>query len=179
MPTLTVLLGVPGAGKTTWTGANPQPGRVVCSTERLRIDRTLTARQGGVVRYLAGLRTRADRALRAGHDVLVDGCNTRKADRTMWLRIANNTNAQTHLVVFDTPLPLALQAQKGRAHPVPDDKIRAYHSEYLAAVKAIRHEGWDRITYVRRTNNGETATSNETSVRVVDGNAQPKRVSKW
>src|SRR5690242_20111617 len=97
-PTLTVLCGPPGAGKTTWTEANQTPGLVVCSTERLRVDRKLRAREGGLVAYLARLRVKAERALRDGSDVLVDGCNTRAGDRSSWLRIARECNANTHLV---------------------------------------------------------------------------------
>ena len=163
MVTLTVLMGPPGAGKTTWMQANPgSPGRVLCSTERLRTNQAMQSKQAAIVAYLATLRRRAEQGLRAGHDVLVDGCNTRRGDRTGWLRIARECSARTHLVVFDTPLPELLRVQIERGDKgVPEYKVRQYHQEYLRALPAIPREGWARVTHVRRVS------------------PQPKSVSKW
>jgi predicted kinase len=171
--TLWVLCGPPGAGKTTWTEANPVAGRVVCSTERLRTDRKLRSREGGLVAYLAGLRTKAQRALWLGSDVLVDGCNTRAGDRSTWLRIARECNASTHLVVFHTPLPTLLQVQIARGRDGADaNKVRTYYQEWQRALVAVRTEGWGSTTHVRRTDNG-------TGNVVVDMGTEYKRVSKW
>jgi len=171
VPVLTVMMGPPGAGKTTWIAANIGPDVVVCSTERIRTDAKLKASQGGMVAYLAGLRRRAEQGLGAGRDVLVDGCNTRRQDRTTWLRIARERGASTHLVVVDAPLSDLLRAQRerGRRNGVPEEKVRKYHIEYQRALHTIHREGWSAITTVRR---GE-----EPAPLVLD--PQPLRVSKW
>lgn len=161
MPTLTVLMGPPGAGKTTWTEANLAPGQVLCSTERLRHDRRMHDRPGALVRYLAQLRVKAEDALRAGRSVLVDGCNTRKGDRSTWLALARDCGAQTELVVFDTPLAVVLAVQAARAAPVAEAKVREYHAQHQAALRVIGREGWRRVIHVRR------------------GAPRPRRVSSW
>lgn len=150
MPTLTVMLGVPGSGKSTWIAANQRPDQVICSTERMRTDVRLTHQSGALVAYLSGLQRKARRALAGGHDVLIDGCNTRRQERSRWLNVAREQAAVTHLVVVDTPLATALAAQRTRAHPVPEDKVAGYYQDFTQALAVIESEGWQHITYVRR-----------------------------
>jgi predicted kinase len=161
MPTLTVLMGPPGAGKTTWTETNLAPGQVLCSTEPIRRNRAMHQRQGAIVAYLANLRAKAETALAEGRDAVVDGCNTRRGDRSTWLALARRYRASTRLVVFATSLEAMLAAQRTRTHPVADDKVRSYYEEFRRAEVAIRREGWGQIEYVRRTG------------------IQPRRVSNW
>lgn len=142
-------MGPPGAGKTTWTDANLGV-QVLCSTERIRRDRSMHERSGAIVVYLAKLRAKAEESLAAGRDALVDGCNTRRGDRSTWLTLARKHDARTRLVVLDTPLDALLAAQRARAHPVAEDKVRGYHEEFRRALGVIRGEGWDQIDYVRR-----------------------------
>lgn len=153
-------MGPPGAGKTTWTETN-LGGQVLCSTERIRRDRAMHGRPGGVVAYLAGLRGKAEQALASGRSAIVDGCNTRRGDRSTWLALARRHGAQTRLVVFDTPLDFLLDAQRTRSHPVAEDKVRGYHAEFEQALAVIRREGWGQIDHVRRAS------------------PQPRRVSSW
>lgn len=148
MATLTVLMGPPGAGKTTWLQANQRPGQVVCSTERLRTDRTLG--DPGIVAYMRALRTKATRALNAGHAVTVDGCHTRRSRRTLWLHIAHDHHAQLGLVVFHTPLAVLLAVQRQRTHGADEPRARAYHAEHTAALHQVTGEGWARIDHVHR-----------------------------
>ena len=152
------MLGMPGAGKTAWISANAQPDQVICSTERMRTDLSLSYKTGHLVAYINALRTKARRELAAGRDVLVDGCNTRTQERSIWLNMARDQGAATHLVVIDTPLDTALAAQRGRAHPVPDDKVVGYHRDFTRALALIESEGWQRITYVNRDGHRSTPT---------------------
>jgi predicted kinase len=138
-------------------------------------------RQGAMVAFLAGLRRKAERGLRDGHDVLVDGCNTRKGDRTGWVRIAREYGATPLLVVFHTPLPdlLRTQVERGKAG-VPEHKVRMYHMEYLRALPMLHTEGWARITHIRRDGSAVPITS--THVRSDDAPTcapQHKRISNW
>lgn len=163
MPTLTVLMGPPGAGKTTWIEANLAPGQVLCSTEPIRRNRAMHRRPGAIVSYLAGLRGKAERALSEGSDAVVDGCNTRRGDRTTWLGLARRYGASTRLVVFATSLDAMLAAQLEREHPVAEVKVRRYYEEFRRAEIAVRREGWGRIDYVRRDGLG----------------IKPRKVSRW
>ena len=162
-PILTVLMGPPGAGKTTWTEANLAPDEVLCSTEPIRRNRAMHVRQGAIVAYLAGLRAKAEKALSEGADAVVDGCNTRKGDRSTWLALARRYGASTRLVVFATSLDAMLAAQRTREHPVAEDKVRGYYEEFRRAEVAVRRESWGRIEYVRRS----------------APEMKPKKVSTW
>lgn len=164
--TLTVLMGPPGAGKTTWLQAN-QYGQVVCSTERLRTDPRLLRSQRGVVAFLAQLRDKAEDALAAGQDVVIDGCNTRRADRSLWLGIARRHGAQTHLVVLDTPAATTSAVQRARTRGVPEAKMQGYQADFARALRVIGREGWGAITHIRR--DGDCGR-----IRL-----EPKRVSSW
>lgn len=178
-PTLTVLLGPPGAGKTTWAAANQQPGQVLCSTERLRTDPTLTARPGALIAYLTGLRVKAHRALAGGQDVLVDACNTRTEERSVWLAIAREHHARTHLVVLDTPMGVLMGVQRTRGHPVAEAKMRRYQAEYQRAMINVRREGWSRITHIRRVVVPPRRSPPNEVVPEPGSSLQPRHVSSW
>ncbi len=157
MATLTALMGPPGAGKTTWVEANRQPGQVLCSTERLRLDPRMR-RPGALIAYVDRMRARARAGLMEGRDVLVDACNTRAMDRSVWLRIVRETGSEGHLVVLHTPREVLVQV----GH-VDEGKLRRYEDEYARALGAIEREEWGRIEHVHRE---------RTSLR-------PRTVSKW
>lgn len=146
MPTLTVLMGVPGSGKTTWVAANGG-GQVVCGTDRLRTDRFAGA---ATVAFIESLRTRARRALSAGQDVVVDGCNTRRNERTRWRELAHRHAAAAQLVVVHASLEQVLAVQQSRAQPVPAERVRGYHRDFTRSLASIGGEGWARIVHVRR-----------------------------
>jgi predicted kinase len=148
MSTLTVLMGTPGAGKTTWSTRNQHPAQLLCSTDRIRLDQ-LTDR--ATVAYIESLRVRARRALTRGHDVLVDACNTRRSERTRWRDLANQCHAGTHLVVLHADLATVLEVQRTRDQPVAPDRMRLYHRQLQQSLTTIAGEGWDRITHVQRT----------------------------
>lgn len=171
MVNLTVLMGPPGAGKTTWVEANPQPGRVLCSTERIRVDRAMRGKDGAIVAYLTALRAKARRALQGGYDVLVDGCNTRVGDRTGWLRVARECGATPELVVFHAPLSVLLDVQRNRGIAGASmDKMHTYYRDYQHGVRVVGSEGWARIVHVHR--NGRDNA-------IADAGPQPKRISAW
>jgi predicted kinase len=159
-----VLMGPPGAGKTTWIEQNRPPGSILCSTERIRQDPHL--RSGApAAAYLARMRARAAEALSEGRSVVVDGCNTRPQDRSTWLAMARTYGARAHLVVIHAGLPTLLAAQRTRAHPVAEDKVKGYYQQYRRALPVLHAERWDRIMHVHRSNG--TSTS------------RPRRVSNW
>lgn len=146
MTTLTVLMGVPGSGKTTWVGANAH-GRVVCGTDRLRTDRFTGP---ATAAFMESLRVRARRALASGLDVVVDGCNVRRNERSRWQGLARQHGAATELVVVHASLEDVLAVQRSRSQPVPEDRVRAYHRDFTRALSMIRSEGWARIVHVQR-----------------------------
>lgn len=143
--TLIVLMGVPGSGKTTWAKVNAN-GAVVCSTDRLRLDRGLT--DAGVVAYLNALRTKASRSLAAGLDVVVDGCNTRRDERARWLGTARVHRVAARLVVIHTSTETASAVQRDRTHAVGVEAMRTYQQRMHRALPWLHREGWDEVVHV-------------------------------
>jgi predicted kinase len=152
MPTLTVLMGVPGSGKTTWARTNA-PGQVLCSTDRLRTDRGLT--EAGVVAYLNALRSKAERSLAAGRDVIVDACNVRRNERSRWWGVARAQKARARLVVVYAPVQTALQVQRDRTHGVADVDMRVYEWHMRRALAIT----WSAVTSLKPTNHFGRATN--------------------
>lgn len=146
MPTLTVLMGPPGSGKTTWITANCA-GQVVCGTDRLRTesDRFDDAAVGA---YMRALGTRAGRALGNGESVVIDGCNVRRNERSRWLGMARIHRARARLVVVHTPLQTTLQVQRDRTHGVADEVMRTYQHRMATSLPWLHREGWDEVVHV-------------------------------
>lgn len=145
MTTLTVLMGAPGSGKTTWATANA-PGQVLCSTDRLRTDRGLT--EAGVVAYISALQSKAERSLAAGQSVVVDACNVRRTERSRWLGVARKHRAVARLVVLHAPMQTLLDVQRDRTHGVADLDVRTYAWQMQRALSGLPREGWDEIVHV-------------------------------
>lgn len=143
-PLLTVLMGPPGAGKTTYRatiGGDPY----VADTHAVRMVDELD-----VSAYMDAFRRRAVAELRAGRDVVVDATNCYPQHRRYWLTVAARLGARTRLVVFATALPLMLAAQRRRAHPAPDRVVRRHHAMMVAALPRLHVEGWDEVEVIRR-----------------------------
>ncbi len=122
-PRLTLLVGLPGSGKSTW--AARQPG-IVLSSDSLRAllsgDETNQAIHGAVFRTLRFL-LRERLRLGQSHTIL-DATNLLRKHRRPFLKIAAQYGAETEAVFFDVPLALALARNAARNRVVPPEVIR-------------------------------------------------------
>lgn len=171
-----MMMGPPGAGKSTWVASHARPGQVVCSADRLRTSARLASSRPAVVGYLTKLWAKVERELAGGRDVLVDACHTRTADRTRWLALARTYGARTHLVIVDAPLDTMLAVQRTRTHPVPEAKVRTYYTQYRRALTLVPREGWGQVTRVQR---GTTHTAQASHSSSEGTDPQPRPVSTW
>ena len=137
-PTLTVMMGAPAAGKTTWCAANAD-GAVVLTCETIKKG----ANPGPVFDRML---CEARRALVRRRDVIIDACSTMKPDRSQWLHLARRLDARTRLVVLDTPSTLCNQRDSKRRRPVNRNGV--YTERMKAAKRDIRRESWDEIVVV-------------------------------
>lgn len=152
-----VLMGAPGAGKSTWAEAN-QGAAVLCSTEPLRLERQRFD-EAGRTAYLRSLITRAARALAAGQSVIIDACNTRRQHRARWQRLGREHGARTRLVAVHAPLAALLDVQTSREQPVDAALVRSYQTEFTVALLVVHREEWDEVIHVGRERivEGDTA----------------------
>lgn len=142
--TIYVLMGAPGAGKTTWCKEHAS-GMHVASTEPLRDDKTIDR-----VAFLDEMRRAAAVEARRGCDIVVDATNIDPRDRARWRALAATERLRPVLIVFDVPLEVLLAAQKGRSHPVSDDVVRSYSRAMEQERAKIAGEGWADVVTVRR-----------------------------
>lgn len=139
MSTLTVLMGIPGSGKSTFA-ATWTTGRVV-SADDVRLEGAAGAAT------LARLHRQARRLLVAGHDVTVDACSTQAPRRVEWLALAAELDVPTRLILFPVAADVAQKrnATRPRDERVPWPAVQKYIRQWPAAVAAARAEPWGEV----------------------------------
>ncbi len=142
---ITVLMGAPGAGKTTWLTANKTGFEHIASTEAIRVHRDID--RGA---FMTNMRFKAIKAAENGQDLIIDGTNTIPTHRQIWLNLANRLCIQTSLIAFDTTLPLLLKAQSTRQFPAPLHIVKEHHIRMQTALRFIKSEPWDDIQIIKR-----------------------------
>ena len=141
---ITVLMGAPGAGKSTWVRIN-HGAEHIYTTEGVRIDRDLD-----VSEYMYNQRRLAIKAVEAGLCLIADGTHTIHTHRAVWLNLAKRLGLSTRLIAFVTPLPTLLAVQKARIHPAKNSVVRTHHHRMARALQLINKEGWDHIEIIKR-----------------------------
>jgi len=141
VPTLTVLCGLPGSGKSTYAATL---GATVLSADAIR-ERGESA---GVV--FGWLYIRARRLLAAGRDVVADTCALDVADRAALLALGRAAGARVELVYMrvDAEVCRARDAARaeGQRYRGEWNRARVKHS---LSYNAVYREGFDRVTVVR------------------------------
>ena len=144
MSTVTVLIGAPGAGKSTWLKSN-QTDEWVADTHPVRTHAELD-----VDAYMAAMRQKTVLMIRAGRPVIVDATNTYRHHRLLWLAAARKAEATSRAILFDTPLTALIAAQRRRQHPAPDRVVIKHHRMMRSALLAVPKEGWDQVEVIVR-----------------------------
>lgn len=149
MALVTVLMGAPGAGKTTWANRNVKD-ELVLSSEAVRVWRA----DIDTAAFMNGLRLSGLKAIKQGKSVIVDATNTITHHRAFWLKASKANNASNRLIVFNTTLDALLAAQRTREYPAPNQIVRDHHRRMQYALRTLRLEGWDDIKVITRGING-------------------------
>jgi predicted kinase len=142
---ITVLMGAPAAGKSTWLKANAVGDEHIYSTEAIRIYRDIDRDL-----YMRNIRRQAYIAVKDGKSVIADGTHTMGQHRNYWLKVAKEFEVKTRLVLFDTPLNVLLIGNAKRLHPAPVKVIRDHHTRFVRSRDIVRLEAWDQIEIIKR-----------------------------
>ena len=113
MKQMTVLIGIPAAGKTTIT-KSLFSSHVVVSFDRLP-NRTHNDEDKLIMK-----------TCRSGADLVIDAANVDKAKRRKYIRYAKEHGYTVHALFVDTSLDVALARNRARERQVPEGMIRAY-----------------------------------------------------
>jgi protein phosphatase len=157
-PELTLLIGVPGSGKSLYALQNYPPSQVI-SSDAIRAlitgnpnDQSVTTIAHNLLRGMVGYR------LRCGQQVVVDATNTVREHRQVLLAKAALHRAPAHAVVLDTPLEECLARNARRPGPeaglvygdrVPENFIRMAYLRLQADLPGLPGEGFATVLTVR------------------------------
>jgi putative nucleotidyltransferase with HDIG domain len=120
--TVTLMSGLPGAGKDTWL-AQHHPGLPVLSLDAIRIelDVDATDNQGTVIQ---AARESCREHLRAGQNFAFNGTNITRQMRQRWIELFSDYGARTEIVYLEPPVATILAQNKRRTNPVPERVIQ-------------------------------------------------------
>lgn len=141
---ITVLMGAPGAGKSTWI-TNNYNNEYIYKTDGVRINRTID-----IGAYMNNQRLKAVKAAESGQSIIADGTHTITKHRLLWLNLAKRLEMPTRLIVFTTPLSTLISVQLTRAFPAPRNVVISHFKRLELAKQLIDGEGWNEIIYINR-----------------------------
>lgn len=141
---ITVLMGAPGAGKSTWIKNNATDEHIF-NTEGVRVNRDID-----VASYMQIQRMRAIKAVESGKSLIADGTHTIQSHRQVWLNLAKRLELPKRIIVFPVDLQTLLNVQLTRRHPAPRNVVVNHFSRLKSAQSLITKEGWDEIIYAQR-----------------------------
>ena len=148
-PTLTLLVGIPGSGKTTWANKRCRKNQVVLSSDLIRKelfnDETNQSNNKLVFKTLYD---KAKTYLKNGTSVIIDATNATKADRKSALDHFSDLKIPVTAIVFTTPTEVCKIRDSKRQRTVGEDVINKFVQIYE---KPTLSEGFNKISYVKYT----------------------------
>ncbi|WP_333734569.1 ATP-binding protein [Streptomyces sp. IBSBF 3010] len=145
-PSLVVLIGAAGSGKSTW--ARTWPATQVLELDRFRAfvsdDAGCQESTGDAVFALQAV---LEARLARRKMTIVDATNTEKSVRADLIATARRHGVPTVALVIPTPLLVCVERQEGRpaSRSVPEQVVRAQHAAMVDAWPGLPAEGFDHV----------------------------------
>jgi len=119
--TVTLMSGLPGAGKDTWLNRNrPELPVVSLDSIRTELEVDATDNQGEVIQ---AAREQCREHLRVGRDFAFNATNITRQTRKRWIDLFADYSARIEIIYVEPPLPVVLAQNKNRQKPVPESVI--------------------------------------------------------
>lgn len=148
-PVLTVLVGIPGSGKSTWAEEYTRENQIEwVSSDAIRLMMT------GDMRDLSQddkvwphFFHRLEKALACGRDVVADSTGLWKPSRQRMLTLANYYEADIHALVF-MATDAAVERNMMRSDAVPLVAMKKMLDQRAEMLETIEQEGFTQVRYM-------------------------------
>ncbi len=147
MQTLTLMVGLPASGKSTYAQKLADKDTVVLSSDLIRKELLgLEENQSDNVLIFKTLYSRARTLFEEGKNVIIDATNVNVYDRKRVLDNFTDLTIFRQAIVIDTNFDECVLRDKQRSRTVGKDVIRKYARKYQ---KPTKSEGFDKIIYIK------------------------------
>jgi len=144
MTVVTVGIGIPGSGKTTFLGKDLNESFYICADD-IRKELTGNASDQGRNNEVWELLYERVHDILMGEDSLViDVTNTRRSDRRKMIEFCHEHGAEVHGIWFDTPLDVCKERNALRERVVPEHVLDRMHRQLVEWPPSLE-DGFDRL----------------------------------
>ncbi len=152
-PTLIVLCGISGSGKSSFATEHFPPTWVVSSDVLRGVITDDQRNQESSKDAFELMYTIIERRMKFGRTTVADSTALNDYVRKNLLEIAQKHDFQTLLLIFDTPRKLCIEHDAARKEPRPVGPavIGMQYEKYVETLQAAPHEGFDQIITLRHT----------------------------
>lgn len=172
-PSIVVLIGPSGAGKTTWAREHFANNELV-SSDALRAavgagedDQTASSAAFDVLERI--VTERIKRRL----TVVIDTLGFDQDARLRWIGLARDAGTPIHAVVFDTPAEICELRNESRPRPIPKTVLRKQLSRFKKVRSVVDDDGFDGV-HTERPVAVVATTPPKSEPETADDTSQPK-----
>ena len=151
MTTLTLMVGLPASGKSTYTKTKIDNRTKILSTETIKKELFGFDENPHDNEVFETLCNRAKTLLCQGKDVLIDANMSNKNDRTKILSCFKDLNIKRKAIIVETPIEICITQDSSRRNSIGEKLIHEYAKNFSFPTKT---EGFDEIVIIKRTEDG-------------------------
>ena len=140
---ITLMMGAPASGKTTYIQQNRLLNDLVTSSDLVRLDREVEMADA-----MLTFRAKGVNWAKQGKSFWVDATNTFADHRLFWIKISNIYQMPIRIIAMNTPYNICQNRNKQRENPADMKVVRAHSRRMQSALSLIHNEGYQSIEVI-------------------------------